>query len=254
MNKIFSEAEAKVLKALRQDLNLVGFANALEQQFLEPKVFMNFTFEERLENCIEAQCDLNQAKKFEALLRAAKLQKNYRMGTLDPKRYADVKRDLWAHLSSGNWLQKADNIIIVGSSGCGKTSLASALGFLSCQQGYKTLWVRTDDLLTKIKNETDEVAQTKLIERYEKIHTLILDDFLIHRAINNDEARILYRLMDGRDAKLPTIIVTQLNEKGICTRLGGDDFGADGLKNRILGPAYFIELKYAEGRTPSANF
>ena len=44
MNKIFSEAEAKVLKALRQDLNLVGFANALEQQFLEPKVFMNFTF------------------------------------------------------------------------------------------------------------------------------------------------------------------------------------------------------------------
>ena len=71
---------------------------------------------------------------------------------------------------------------------------------------------------------------------------------------------ILERTNDGNDLSpthlklLELAVNNQLNEKGICTRLGGDDFGADGLKNRILGPAYFIELKYGEGRTPSANF
>lgn len=58
--------------------------------------------------------------------------------------------------------------------------------------------------------------------------------------------------MDGRDAKLPTIFVTQLNSTGISTMLG-NDFSADGFKDRILRPAYFIELNNEEGRTPSTK-
>ena len=252
MSNILSESEEKILRTLRQDLNLVGFANSLEQQFVNPKIFMELTFIERLEQCIENQCLFNKNKRLATLLHAAKLPKEYTMRSLDPSRYRDIKREMWAYLSSGNWIFKADNIIIRGKSGSGKTSLASALGYLSCSLGYKTLWIRTNELITKIKSINDEVQRTKIIERYDKVHCLILDDFLIHDVATSEEIRILYRLMDGRDAKLPTIFVTQLNSTGISTMLG-NDFSADGLKDRILGPAYFIELNNEEGRTPSTK-
>ena len=44
MSNILSESEEKILRTLRQDLNLVGFANSLEQQFVNPKNFMELTF------------------------------------------------------------------------------------------------------------------------------------------------------------------------------------------------------------------
>ena len=49
MSNILSESEEKILRTIRQDLNLVGFANSLELQFVNPKNFMELTFLERQE-------------------------------------------------------------------------------------------------------------------------------------------------------------------------------------------------------------
>ena len=158
---------------------------------------------------------------------------------------------MWGHLNSGNWLLGCDNYIIVGMSGSGKTSLAAALGNLACHKGYRTYWARTRELLNKLKELPTKDLDKQMV-RFYKIHCLILDDFLIEGKPDERDVQLLYRILDGRDSKHPTIFVTQLKTEGL-EKLIGKGCVADGLKNRIIGPSHIIEVIYDEGRTPSAN-
>ena len=236
---VLNDKEIEVLKGLRA-LNLQGFATTLEQQFENPKVFLKLTVDERIQACINAQNIYNKEQRYASLKRSAKLTKNFSIGSLDMTRYSTIPAGVLADLSAGNWLHRTDNIIIAGQSGAGKTALACALGNLACQFGYKTLMVRTDELLTKLKAMSPQ-EQIRYFMRLDKIHVLILDDFLVLNRCDDEDIKLLYRLTDGRDAKVPTIYVTQFKKEGIIEALQSS-LCADGLKDRIVGPAHFIEV------------
>lgn len=73
--------------------------------------------------------------------------------------------------------------------------------------------VRTDELLTKLKAMSPRNRNQVLYEATDKIHVLILDDFLVLNRCDDEDIKLLYRLTDGRDAKVPAIYVTQFRKK-----------------------------------------
>ncbi len=55
-----------------------------------------------------------------------------------------------ATLMEGRYLQQGENVLITGSTGCGKSYLACALGHQACLQGYKTTYLNMNRLIEKV--------------------------------------------------------------------------------------------------------
>ena len=75
------------------------------------------------------------------------------------------------------FIDKNENILITGSTGIGKSYIASALGHQACSFGYKVAYYNTAKLFGKLKMAKADGSYIKEIAKIERQHLLILDDF-----------------------------------------------------------------------------
>jgi chromosomal replication initiation ATPase DnaA len=80
-------------------------------------------------------------------------------------------------LSIGGYLNKAQNILISGPTGVGKTYLVCAPGHAACRQGAAALYIRTADFFQSLSDAHLDNRYTHFREKLAKIQLLILDDW-----------------------------------------------------------------------------
>jgi DNA replication protein DnaC len=80
-------------------------------------------------------------------------------------------------LSELNWLNKGENIIIIGSTGVGKSFLASAFGLKACMNGHKVNYFNSNKFFGELKYEKSCGNYYKAMTRISKKDLIILDDF-----------------------------------------------------------------------------
>ena len=83
-----------------------------------------------------------------------------------------------ARLAQGEWLQRAQNLLITGPCGSGKTYLACALGHNACLHGYSTRYYRLSRLLLAL-------TQLPVDQWYATVGDNTLADALLDRLIHN---------------------------------------------------------------------
>ena len=76
----------------------------------------------------------------------------------------------------GEYLDKRENLILVGASGTGKTHLATALGMAACLAGKKVRFSRMTELITTLIEARDEKLPLRLRSQLAKQHLLMLDE------------------------------------------------------------------------------
>ena len=89
----------------------------------------------------------------------------------------DLDKNQMLRLSSCSWIANKQNIIVSGSTGLGKSFLASALGHQACMQGYKVFYRNCSKLFDELKIAKADCTYIKEIEKIEKHDLLIMDDF-----------------------------------------------------------------------------
>ncbi len=62
-----------------------------------------------------------------------------------------LKRDLIAHLATGTFLAKAENVVVLGPPGTGKTHLAVGLGIKAAQAGHRVLFATATEWVTRLQ-------------------------------------------------------------------------------------------------------
>ena len=90
-----------------------------------------------------------------------------------------------------NFIDKSEAIIITGSTGIGKSYVASAIGNQACMQGYKVLYANTTKLFARLIMSKADGSYIREISRIEKQDLLILDDFGIQPFDNQSHSSLM---------------------------------------------------------------
>lgn len=144
-------------------------------------------------------------------------------------------------LADGKYITENENILITGSTGTGKSFLASALGQQACQQGFKVLYANTSRLFTQLKMAKANSSSMRELAKIERQDLLILDDFGI-QPLDQPSRSTLLEIIEDRHGKRSTIFTSQLPIKQWYEVIGEKTI-ADAILDRILNNAQRIELR-----------
>ncbi len=155
--------------------------------------------------------------------------------------HRNLTKDQLSLLADCSWIHRAENLMITGATGCGKSYLACALGYQACMMGYKPLYLNMNRFIEKITLARAEGTFLKLLNQIEKVHLIIFDDFGL-QPLKADIRLALLQILEERYNRKSTIIASQLPVTKWYDYIGDPTF-ADAIMDRLTANAHRIELK-----------
>jgi DNA replication protein DnaC len=131
----------QLLSQLHQ-LKLSGMASALRTQQEQPGTYEGLAFAERLQCLIDQEDQARNQRKQERLTRAGQFKLSAHAKDIDYQHARGLQQSQMASLLMCEWLKKAQNLLLTGPCGTGKTYLACALGHQACIKGYSVRYYR----------------------------------------------------------------------------------------------------------------
>jgi len=223
-----------------QELRLHGM-NHSWIALLEAKKQHELSFSEGLELLLQAEQDDRKNKRFDRLKRNANFRYQASIEEVYTEAARGVDKGLISTLSTGNYLQNGESVLITGASGCGKSFLASALGHHACAQGKSVIYFNVQKLLLKTKIARVEGTVIKFFEKLAKMDLIILDDFGL-ACLEQQQRMDLMEIIEDRHGQKSIIIASQL-PVGNWYDVIGEETIADAILDRLVHSSYRIELK-----------
>jgi DNA replication protein DnaC len=223
-----------------KQLRLLGMSTSWNA-LTETRQHHDLSLSEGLEILLQAEREDRENRRFERLKGSAKFRYSATIEELNYESSRGLNKSQITELSTGNYLKNGEAILITGSTGCGKSFVASALGHRACSQGIKVMYFNLQKLLVLTKMARIDGSIFKLFEKISKSGLLILDDFgLTH--LDNQQQMDLMEIIEDRHGKSSTIIASQLPVASWYEIIGEATI-ADAILDRLVHSSHRIELK-----------
>lgn len=223
-----------------QQLRLQGMHHCYRSQ-LELPMDQQLQGHDLVAQLLQAET-LNRANEKTAwYLKLAKLRLPATVEQIECSPARNLTKQQLATLIEGRYLQQGENILITGSTGCGKSYLACALGHQACILGYKTIYLGMNRLIEKINLSKLDGSYIKMLNHLERQTLIILDDFGLQN-LGQDVRLTLLQLLEDRYGKKSIIITSQLPIAKWYEYIN-DPTLADAILDRLTANAHRIELK-----------
>jgi len=230
----------KQIETKLKQLRLKGMLRSWEA-ISETRRIHELAFSDGLEMLLQAEEDERSNNRFDRLLKNARFRYQSSLEELnyDPSRGLD--KSLVTELATCQYIAKGESLVITGSTGCGKSFLASALGHQACSHGYSVMYFNSQKFMMRIKMARLEGSILKFFDKIAKTSLFIMDDF----GLTNMEQQQQFDLMEiieDRHGKKSTIIASQLPIASWYDIISEATI-ADAILDRLVHTSYRIELK-----------
>jgi DNA replication protein DnaC len=197
--------------------------------------------DEMLAMLVDSEWDDRQNRRIERTIVGAKFR--YKASIEDVNFHASrsLDRNQVKRLAECSFIDKYENVLITGSTGIGKSYIATAIGYQACVMGYRVFYASTPKLFAKLKMAKADGSYLKELAKLERTQLLILDDFGIQPFDSQSRASLM-ELIEDRHGKTSLIITSQLPVNKWFEVIGEKTI-ADAILDRIVHDAHRIELK-----------
>lgn len=208
---------------------------------LENQSNTSLTQDEFIAMLVQAEWDERYNRKLDRSLKNARFRYKAAIEQINFKSDRTLDKNQVHRLAECSFITKKENVLITGSTGIGKSFIASAIGHQACSMGYKVLYEHTSKLFARLKMAKADGSYIKEVARIERQDLLILDDFGI-QPLDAQSRTILMEIIEDRHEKRSTLLTSQVPVNKWFDVIG-EQTVADAILDRIIHDAHRLELK-----------
>ena len=223
-----------------REMKLSIMATAFQQQ-LSNKAVSDLSFEERIGLLVDAEYTVRKNNRMKRLIKNAGF--SMPEACVEDIEYhpdRELDKNLISRLSTCNFVEERHNLIILGSTGSGKSYLANAFGVTAARKFYTVRYARLPDLLGELAIARAEGTYRKLMKQLKQISLLVMDEWMLYQ-LKETEARDLLEIAEARYKKASTIFCSQ-HDVGDWHEKIGESTIADAILDRIVHDSYRIVI------------
>lgn len=205
-------------------------------------VAQDISHAEFLEQLLLAERSARDQRTKQVLLRTAALPTIKTLEQYDFKFASGTPKAQIMDLASLAFIERAENVVLLGPSGLGKTHIASALAYAATQASIKTRFVTAADLMLQLSTANAQGKLKQYMNRTVVGPRLLIIDELGFLPFGREEANLLFQVIAKRYERAATIVTSNLPFAQWAETLGGDATLTAALLDRLLHHSHIVQI------------
>ena len=198
-------------------------------------------YREFLTDALDSEWKGRHRKGVESRLKMARFPWIKTLDQFDFSFQLSIDKKVIRELSTLAFVDRAENVIILGPPGVGKTHLAIALGVKAVEAGHKVLFLTLESMITRLTRARIENRSDRQLQQFVYPKVLIIDE-MGYLPMNREEAGMLFRLLNRRYEKV-SLIITSNKSFVDWGELFNDQVLATAILDRLLHHCTTINIK-----------
>ena len=248
MTKTTPQTTREAVHALLHELNLKGMTRVLQAE-LERVERSGAPAIELVQRLLAEQASYQRERSLLNRVAQAKLPWQWTIDTFPFERQSGVNKAQILGLADMDFVRRAQNLVLIGGPGTGKTGIALGLLRQACINGWRGRFYSAQTLLDELYASLADRSTTKLLTALSRMTPLVIDE-LGYLNLKTEQVNAFFRLMDQRYGRVSTIITTNL-EYSSWYELFNNKALVDALLDRLQHHCITVRIEGASLRAPA---
>lgn len=200
------------------------------------------TLADFLEQLLRLELEARAQRTRETLLKFAGLPAIKRFENYDFKFATGAPKKQLQELTGLGFIQRAENIVLLGPSGVGKSHLALSYAYQAIQKGIKVRFITAADLMLQLATAKKQERLENYIKRSVLGPKLLVIDEIGYLPFGREEANLFFNVIAKRYEYGSVIVTSNLPFSQWSTAFADDQTLTAALLDRLLHHAHIVQI------------